>query len=195
MNDVSIREPLTFAPNLLKFRLDRNMTRQQIKEVLAKGNPDHKITISLIQKLETKLQRVADHQLNFYLNAFDITLLELLDIDGIPLFLGDELTRQETPDNSELEIFRVNFNILDEISIEKNTFVHVDTSETAINSLESGKAVIAHPGNDKNLLIIRQFIAPAMLIANSQDTKLQTINTRRNPFKIYGVVKRYTKDL
>jgi len=78
---------------------------------------------------------------------------------------------------------------LDELSYRPGDIVLVDIGQAAVDNLKSGKCVVAqhYAGGGANT-ILRQFIAPQLLITNSRRHNLATLNLEADDVVIKGII-------
>lgn len=79
--------------------------------------------------------------------------------------------------------------VLDQIGIAHGSVLIVDASPEAIEGISSGDAVIAQLYDEmRAVTVLRQFIAPSLLITNSSHANSPIINLRTDDAAIKGVV-------
>jgi hypothetical protein len=95
--------------------------------------------------------------------------------------------------SSTQRMFRVQSGVLNDLGINDGDLVIADCSPKAIAALKDASPVIAEMVNGKTgerALLLRQHIAPHLLITNSFDQNSLSIHMIKSPVKITGVVLR-----
>src|SRR3974377_867790 len=90
-------------------------------------------------------------------------------------------------------LVRVQSGVLNELSISEGDLIIADCSPKAIATLRDGSPVIAEMQNGKSgekALLLRQHIAPHLLITNSSDQNSISIHMLKTQVKITGIVLR-----
>ncbi len=135
-----------------------------------------------------KLQRVA--------TALGVKPSEL----GPPEEVSNDLAPYAPPKGSALataiegtsqRIYRVLTNVVSEINITAGIPVIVDCSESALKNLVTGQCIVAsyRPSKDSSeFLILRQYIAPKLLITNSLIEEARPLHLSKGGVRIIGVV-------
>jgi hypothetical protein len=95
--------------------------------------------------------------------------------------------------SSTQRMFRVQSGVLNDLGISEGDLIIADCSDKAIAALAGGSPVIAEMGNGttgEKALLLRQHIAPHLLITNSADQNSLSIHVVKSPVKITGIVLR-----
>jgi transcriptional regulator with XRE-family HTH domain len=109
-----------------------------------------------------------------------------LVVDDVVLYSNDDQPIKLGP--SEV-IYEVKTVALDQIGILPGILLVVDTTPEHVASLQSEDVVIAQLYNGKvPITLIRQYIAPSLLITNSSERNAPTINLRTHDAGIKGIV-------
>jgi len=90
-------------------------------------------------------------------------------------------------------MFRVLSGVMSELEINENDIVTADPSPDAIANIASGSVVVVeaeNPTTGEQILLLRQFIGPYLLITNSKNQNYLSLHMLKSKVKIMGVVRR-----
>ena len=92
--------------------------------------------------------------------------------------------------SSTQRMFRVLSGVLSELDLRENALIVADMDEKAVKAVGSGSVVIVSMASKESdpILLLRQFIAPYLLITNSREQNSLPIHMLMTPAKIAGVV-------
>ncbi len=92
--------------------------------------------------------------------------------------------------SSTQRMYRVLTNVLNEIKIVANDLIVVETNPKSFNKIENGKALIISILDEKGneVLLLRQYIAPYLLITNSNDENELSLHMQKLEIKLIGSV-------
>lgn len=88
--------------------------------------------------------------------------------------------------------YRVSSNALDRIHIRAGDILIVDSSSDAIGALKTGDAVLAQvadPDSGEAISIVRQYLAPSLLLANTSETLPPVIDLDRDAASVVAAVR------
>lgn len=167
-------------------------------------------TSSTINKLEKGITRLNTDWLSKLAVALDVEISELVSTssleteltqkDDVEFHDDDHAVVSGSADNpltkdeyekraSKQHTYIVRTNVLDQIGIFPDTLVIIDTDPEIIKDIKSGSIVIAKLRDDnRERLVLRQFLSPSILAPNSSSELPPVINTRLHDAKIQGVV-------
>lgn len=181
-----------------------------MRELAARANT----TSSTINKLEKGITRLNTDWLMRLAVALEVDLQELVktsdfnvvpkrqdDVElyegellgGFVTFIGDP---EKAKDNAYLagrftmqSRYTVKSHVLDQIGIYPESIIISDSSPDEINRLGTGSIVIAQlRENGQEATILRQFLAPSILVTNSSMQSPPVINMRLQDAVIKGVI-------
>lgn len=195
------------------MRLHEDMVTHRIKELReARGwSQEHlgeligrtKASVSRLEKGETSLdigvaKRVAD--------AFGIPIADVIVLDDKPngVGLADEGSRYVPPPGDPLNgyvaghsyLLTVETDAVDKAGAARGDVLLVNDSATACRNVAPLQLVLVNfsvaPGA-RSLQLIRQFVPPDLLIANSSSSRAPPLDMRRDEAAITGVVEQIFK--
>lgn len=150
-------------------------------------------TSSTINKLEKGITRLNVDWIGRLSQALEVGVHELMgeqapelktvhqnDVD-----VHDDALGKDGVSPSQLH-FIVRTNALDQLGIFPKSILVAETHPDEIKSISTGDAVIVRYENSR--LLLRQFVAPSILITNSSIQQPPVINMRLQDAKILGVV-------
>jgi len=91
--------------------------------------------------------------------------------------------------SSSQRMFRVLSGVLSELDLRENALIVADMDEKAVKAVGSGSVVIVSMAAKESdpIILLRQFIAPFLLITNSREQNSLPIHMLMTPAKIAGV--------
>ena len=92
--------------------------------------------------------------------------------------------------SSTQRMFRVLSGVLSELDLRENALIVADIDEKAVKAVGSGSVVVVSMASKESdpILLLRQFIAPYLLITNSREQNSLPIHMLMTPAKIAGIV-------
>ena len=92
--------------------------------------------------------------------------------------------------SSTQRMFRVLSGVLSELDLRENALIVADMDEKAVKAVGSGSVVVVSMASKESdpILLLRQFIAPYLLITNSREQNSLPIHMLMTPAKIAGIV-------
>jgi DNA-binding Xre family transcriptional regulator len=93
--------------------------------------------------------------------------------------------------SSTQRMFRVQSDVLNEIGIREGDLIIADTGAHAVGEVATGSPVVAEIENGKTgekALLLRQYIAPNLLITNSDSQNTVSIHRLKSSVEIVGIV-------
>ena len=163
-----------------------------MRELAARANTSAS-TINKLEKGETVLNVVWMQRLA---KIFDISPESLLGShdeaapknDAEPFKEGQEASIN-IPLSPTQFLYQVKSTVLDQIGIVQGDILVMDSSPSELSALESEDIVLAQLNRDDDrVMILRQFIAPSLLITNSSSENLRIINLRTDRVVLKAVV-------
>lgn len=110
--------------------------------------------------------------------------------DLVPYHPPKESVIERALTSSSQRLFRVLSDVLSEININNGNLIVVETAEHAIQAIRNGAPVVASGlGNGtEEMLILRQYLAPSLLITNRVEQNAMPLHMIRSNIRILGVV-------
>lgn len=153
---------------------------------------------STVNKLEKGQTQLTVFWMEKLAEVFGVQVRDLLRPTGntTPGFREDAVPFQPKGDAlAEMKLspsqffYEVKSEVLDQIGIAQGSILVVDASPEALDGISSGDAVIAQLYDKmRAVTVLRQFIAPSLLITNSSHANAPIINLRSDDASIKGVV-------
>jgi transcriptional regulator with XRE-family HTH domain len=179
------------ANRIKQLRLEKGLTIGQLAEKVG-------LSESHLSRVEAGVRGVKLSKLGALAKVLGVPMIELMPqesfehpSDLIPFVPPKGSAVEKALASSTQRMFRVQSGVLNDLSIGEGDLIIADFSEKAIAVLESGSPVIAEMVNGKNgekALLLRQHIAPHLLITNSSDQNSLSIHMVKSPVKITAVV-------
>jgi transcriptional regulator with XRE-family HTH domain len=152
-----------------------------------------KTTSSTINKLEKGITRLNTDWMGRIAEALEVPVYELMGEQGPELKtthqndvdIYDDALGKDGLSATQIR-FVVRTNALDQLGIFPKSILVVETHADEIRSVSTGDAVIVY--FEARRLLLRQFVAPSILITNSSVQQPPVINMRLQDAKIRGVV-------
>ncbi len=184
---------------LRQLRTERGLSMEKLAGMIGREKP-------LIYKLEKGLTRYNETVLNALAKALEVSPMELLADeedqssnaplaglaeDAVPFDLarGTEGMPQLGPQEF---VYEVRTRVLDQISIQPGDRLVISMADGFLDRLQDGDVVLAQVYGDGDepsaVTILRQFLAPSMLVSNSAAENAKLINTRTEDASIKGVM-------
>lgn len=181
---------------LRELRNARGLSMEKLASMIGREKP-------LIYKLEHGLTRYNETVLNALARALEVSPMELLkdEQDGDPagpsMSMQDAIPYEITQDSGALPpiadqqvLYEMKSLVLDQIGLFPGDILIIDISPNFLDILDDGDVVVAqaHEG-DRTAIIVRQFLAPSMLVSNSSGMNPPVINIRSEDVGIKGVMR------
>jgi transcriptional regulator with XRE-family HTH domain len=150
-------------------------------------------TINKLEKGETTLNV---HWMERLARIFDVSAAELLGSASDKVgFQEDVIPHERGQDEPKLALtetqllYQVTTKALDQLGIMPGALLVVETSKASLTAIENGDPVIAQLTSDRDAItLLRQYIAPSLLITNSSEDNAPIINLRNEDAGIQGIV-------
>jgi transcriptional regulator with XRE-family HTH domain len=150
-------------------------------------------TINKLEKGETTLNV---HWMERLACVFDVSAAELLgsasDQAG---FQADAIPHEQSQDEPKLALtetqvlYEVKTKALDQRGIMPGALLVVETAKASVTAIADGDLVIAELNGDRDAVtLLRQYIAPSLLITNSSEDNAPIINLRNEDAGLKGIV-------
>lgn len=130
--------------------------------------------------------------------VFEVPPEEILGIESAPVRqISEDAAQFEQASQSVRQIkledaqflYEAKTQVLDQLGILPGMILVVDMSPSAVDALRQGDVVVAQTYDGMSAVtILREFIAPSLLITNSSTRNLPIINTRTDDAVVKGVV-------
>jgi transcriptional regulator with XRE-family HTH domain len=150
-------------------------------------------TINKLEKGETTLNV---HWMERLARIFDVSAAELLGSTSDEAgFQEDVVSHEQELDEPKLALtetqllYQVKTKALDQLGIMPGALLVVETSKASVTAVEEGVPVIAQLTSGRDAItLLRQYIAPSLLITNSSEDNAPIINLRNEDAGIQGIV-------
>lgn len=152
---------------------------------------------SAINQLEKGRSQLTATWLRVLTKVFEVPASEIADLEGERDlgFAEDTAPYEQEPSGPRMPLndtqflYEVRNSVLDQLGINPKDILIVDGSKSELDHISSGDIVIAQiDDGTKAVTVLRQFIAPSLLITNSSRHNARIINTRTENAVIKGVV-------
>ncbi|MEL6746241.1 MAG: helix-turn-helix transcriptional regulator [Pseudomonadota bacterium] len=172
---------------LARIRTERGLTLEQLSERAG-------MSVSVLSRLEHDGQYRMPH-IEALTRALGVTIPELLGLrDGAPTmaFAEPDVQRLEPQETAQFgsaaagqalsetqSYYRAKTGVLDRIGIRPGDIVIIDIGDEALRKVPDGAAVLAniYAGDDASAItVMRQWLAPSLLVTNSHSRALPPID-------------------
>ncbi len=181
------------ANRIKQLRLEKGLTIGQLAEKVG-------LSESHLSRVEAGVRGVKLSKLGALAKVLGVPMIELMPqesfehpSDLVPFVPPKGSVVAKALASSTQHMFRVQSGVLSELGINEGDLIIADSSAGAIAAVECGLPVIAEMENSntgEKALLLRQHIAPHLLITNSTDQNSISIHMLKAPVKITGVVLR-----
>ena len=152
---------------------------------------------STVNDLEKGRTQITVGWLERLAKAFDIPPEEIAGFSGHGPNLSDDVVAiaDSAPEVSHIRVqenqalFRVTSSALNQVGIFPNSVIIVDTSNQLKAKLKTGDMIVGEYADGKiERRVMRQFVAPSLLITNSELHNEPSLNLRTHMVRIIGVI-------
>jgi transcriptional regulator with XRE-family HTH domain len=181
------------ANRIKQLRLEKGLTIGQLAEKVG-------LSESHLSRVEAGVRGVKLSKLGALAKVLGVPMIELMPqesfehpSDLVPFVPPKGSAVAKALASSTQRMFRVQSGVLNELGISEGDLLIADCSAKSIATLANGSPVIAEFENGKSgekALLLRQHIAPHLLITNSSDQNSISIQMLKAPVKITGIVLR-----
>jgi transcriptional regulator with XRE-family HTH domain len=189
----------------IRLRETRKTHGLTVRALAELAGVDH----TTVSRIESGERRLSVQMAQKFASALNTTAAQLLGIDdaSVATAAGGGLSQPEAvpyewQDNGgamplvlhrgakdTVFAYTVASSSLDELSYRPGDIVLVDIGQAAVDALKSGQCVVAqHYGSVSAATLLRQFIAPHLLITNSRRHNLAPLNLEADDVAIKGVI-------
>ncbi len=182
--------PVMETSRIKRLRLERGMTLADLAEKvgLSEGH---------MSRVETGTRGLRFAKLDKLARTLGVPVTDLVAADEVAF--APDLEDYHPPKGSVVakalasstqRMFRVLSGVLSELDLGENALIVADMDEEAVKAVGNGSAVIVSmaPKDSNPVLLLRQFIAPNLLITNSREQNSLPIHMLDTPATIAGVV-------
>lgn len=174
-----------------EIRQRKKMSAQELANLVGTAQ-------STIHRLETGQQRLTDIWMEKIARALNVEAIDLLVIANKISTFHEEVKFFEHGNvandrhNSNV-LFQVTSNSLDYLGFQVNEVRSFSIQQADLANVKTGDVVIHairdEAQKDKEVLVLRQFVAPSLLVANSKSLNLPTIDINKVPTTFIAIQK------
>ena len=176
-----------------QLRIEKGLTLGQLAEKVG-------LSESHLSRVEAGARGVKLSKLGALAKILGVPMIELMPqesfehaSDLVPYVPPKGSAVEKALASSSQRMFRVLSGVLNELEISENDLIIADCSKGAIAQVVNGSLVVAEAINTRTgekTLLLRQFIAPNLLITNSEGQNSISIHMLRAKVSILGLVIR-----
>ena len=174
-----------------EIRQSKKMTAQELANLVGTAQ-------STIHRLETGQQRLTDIWMAKIAQALNVDAIDLLVIANKTNTFHEEVKffdhgNLQTNTNNSNALFQVTSNSLDYLGFKVNEVRSFSIQQADMLNVKTGDVVIHairdETKKDKEILVLRQFVAPSLLVANSRTLNLNSIDINKVPTTFIAIQK------